>query len=287
MPKKEVFIPLTYDKLFVSIFGNEEYVDILEVLLEDIFEYPRGYLKGKVALKHRDLPTFNKNHAKKQVDIVVEVNGDYINLELNNKYNKGIEKRNLVYLSAIHGTQLEKMSNSYKSYNNIGNSTQININRGHNLRYTIEPYLLLNTKNIDSVESRIDNIKILMIDLLKGKKYNMSRIDKWCTLLLSKSHKEFLEGLEEIEMEKELKDKIKERVEAFNKDEDEIAIYSDYTRGELEYNTGIEDAKEEGIIEGLKEGKQETAKNFLKLGIKPEIIAKGTGLSLNEIEMLR
>ena len=178
MIKEEVFIPLTYDRLFVSIFGNEECIDILEVLLEDIFDYPRGYLKGKVALKHRDLPTINKNQAKKQVDIVVEVDGDYINLELNNNYNKGIEKRNLVYLSAIHGRQLEKMSNSYKSYNNIGNSTQINLNRGHNIRYTVEPYSLVNIKNIENIIKEIDNIKILMIDLLKGKKYNMSRIDK-------------------------------------------------------------------------------------------------------------
>ena len=39
MIKEEVFIPLTYDRLFVSIFGNEECIDILEVLLEDIFDY--------------------------------------------------------------------------------------------------------------------------------------------------------------------------------------------------------------------------------------------------------
>ena len=269
MIKEEVFIPLTYDRLFVSIFGNEECIDILEVLLEDIFDYPRGYLKGKVALKHRDLPTINKNQAKKQVDIVVEVDGDYINLELNNNYNKGIEKRNLVYLSAIHGRQLKKInkSSSYNSYNNIGNSTQINLNKGHNLRYTIEPYSLVNIKNIDNIIKEINNIRILMIDLLKGKKYNISRIDKWCTLLLSSNHKEFLERLEEIEMEKELKDKLKERVEAFNNDEDEIAIYSDYTRGELEYNTVIEDALEEGEAKGKIEGKQETAKYNVPISV--------------------
>ena len=84
-------------------------------------------------------------------------------------------------------------------------------------------------------------------------------------------------------MKKNFKERLKERVEAFNKDEEEIAIYSDYTRGELEHNTELEDAHEEGKMEKA----LETAKNFLKLGIKPEIIAKGTGLSLSEINMLR
>ena len=118
-----------------------------------------------------------------------------------------------------------------------------------------------------------------MIDLLKGKKYNKDRIDKWCTLLLSKTHKEFIERLEEIEMERELKDKLKERVEEFNKDEDEIAIYSDYTRGELEYNTGIEDAKEEG--------KKEDAKAMLRKGYPIADIVEITKLPIREIEMLR
>ena len=171
MIKEDMFIPLTYDKLFVSVFGNEEYIDILEILLEDVFDYPRGLLKGRVALKHRDLPTINKRHAKKQVDIVAEVDKNFINLELNNNFNRGIKERNIVYLSAIHGTQLKKINDSY---NNIGKSTLINLNRGHNLKYTVEPYIFVNIKNIDYMINQIDNISIIMTEL----KCKFSKIKK-------------------------------------------------------------------------------------------------------------
>ena len=88
-------------------------------------------------------------------------------------------------------------------------------------------------------------------------------------------------------MEKELKDKLKERVEAFNNDEDEIAIYSDYTRGELEYNTVIEDARDEGEAKGKIEQAQADANAMLKENMNVEFISRITKLPIREIEMLR
>ena len=50
-------------------------------------------------------------------------------------------------------------------------------------------------------------------------------------------------------------------------------------------------AKEEGKIEGIQEGEYnkaiESAKNFLKLGISAEIVAQGTGLSLEEVNKIK
>ena len=50
-------------------------------------------------------------------------------------------------------------------------------------------------------------------------------------------------------------------------------------------------AKEDGKIEGIKEGEYnksiENAKNFLNLGISPEIVAQGTGLSLEEVNKIK
>ena len=49
--------------------------------------------------------------------------------------------------------------------------------------------------------------------------------------------------------------------------------------------------KEEGKIEGIKEGEYknavQNAKNFLKLGVSPEIVAQGTGLSMEEIQKIK
>ena len=52
-----------------------------------------------------------------------------------------------------------------------------------------------------------------------------------------------------------------------------------------------EDGKIEGRIEGIKEGEYnkavENAKNFLNLGISPEIVAQGTELSLEEVNKIK
>lgn len=46
-------------------------------------------------------------------------------------------------------------------------------------------------------------------------------------------------------------------------------------------------AKEDGIKEGLKEGIRKTAVNLLKMGMANDIVAQGTGLSLEEVEKIK
>ena len=288
MTKTNVFMPLSYDRLFMSIFGNEDNIEILEAFLEDIFGYERGFLRNKVLLRNRNLPTVNKNNAQKQVDIVAQIDKNLINLELNNSFREGLKRRNLVYLSAVHATQLKKIK---KSYNNVGNSIQINLNRGGNLRYTVEPFYLVNYRNLEFTMDIIDYLSIIMVDLIKGKAYNRDRIDKWCTLILASTLKEFLESLKGIEMKKELKDKLKEQVEKFNEDEEEIAIYCELTRQELEHNTELEDAKEDGFESGKEAGinqeKRQIALNLLKSDLSIEEISKATSLSVEELKKLQ
>ncbi|UZW16294.1 Rpn family recombination-promoting nuclease/putative transposase [Clostridium pasteurianum] len=50
---------------------------------------------------------------------------------------------------------------------------------------------------------------------------------------------------------------------------------------------GIKQGIKQGIDKGIEQGKEETAVNLLKLGIDTEIIAKGTGLSLEKILELK
>jgi predicted transposase YdaD len=50
---------------------------------------------------------------------------------------------------------------------------------------------------------------------------------------------------------------------------------------------GREVGKIEGMAEGRAEGKEEAARNFLKLGISEEVIAQGTGLSINKIREIK
>jgi len=55
---------------------------------------------------------------------------------------------------------------------------------------------------------------------------------------------------------------------------------------ELDYNTGIRYAREEGLLEGERKGKEEIARNLLAEGFAPEFVQKTTGLSLETIQDL-
>ena len=70
--------------------------------------------------------------------------------------------------------------------------------------------------------------------------------------------------------------------------------YYRYQQKEEEIQTRIHDAhkdglkkgKEEGIAEGEKNAKVEAAKNFLAMGLSIDQVAKGTGLSVSDIQKL-
>ncbi|MDR2458836.1 MAG: Rpn family recombination-promoting nuclease/putative transposase [Holosporales bacterium] len=47
---------------------------------------------------------------------------------------------------------------------------------------------------------------------------------------------------------------------------------------------GMEEGRAEGMEEGIEVGKRETAKNLLAMGLTVEQVAKGTGLSMEEVE---
>lgn len=49
---------------------------------------------------------------------------------------------------------------------------------------------------------------------------------------------------------------------------------------------GLKEGREEGLKEGRSESKREIAANLKKAGVDNDIIAAGTGLSLQEIEQL-
>ena len=116
-------------------------------------------------------------------------------------------------------------------------------------------------------------------------------------MLLTEDHDEFIKIAEEIGKEEDcfLRDRIKEAAECITEVDGEIALFCDYTREELEYNTALEDAYEEGkaigIFEGISKGKfkskKEAAIAMIKENIRDEFISKITKLPMREIEMLR
>ena len=116
----------------------------------------------------------------------------------------------------------------------------------------------------------------------------------WCILMSTEDLATFKRKAEEI-MSKEEADKLTSRVEELSDDKENIALYTKLTNDEMVFNTRLMNASEEaeergherGIEQGSKEKALEIAKNFLKMGLTDEQIANGTGLSIEEIEILK
>ena len=96
-------------------------------------------------------------------------------------------------------------------------------------------------------------------------------------------------------MEKEVQDKLVDTLDTYSQDEEVIALYSAYSKEELEKNTLINEAKRDGIEQGIKQGKIEginqrnieIAKKMLKENEPIDKIILYTNLTVKGIEDLK
>ena len=93
-----------------------------------------------------------------------------------------------------------------------------------------------------------------------------------------------------IEMAKEKNKTLEEaEIELYELTGDEATrrIAELHDKWEMDYNSDIADAREDGLAEGEKNEKIKIAKELLKLNVAIDKIAKATGLNESEIEKLR
>ena len=298
--KKGEIIPLTFDPMFTEIFNNENNICILEDFLSCYLDIPYNKIKNNLKLSSRNLNRNSIIDSKKEVDILLNLDGEKINIELNNTNNKGIIDRNVVYIGKIHGTQLKR---GFKTYNEIKKTIQINLDNENHTKNLIEEYYLKNKRG----EILTEKLRIDILNLEKGSKMSYTNCERenmlirWCKVFKSKTKKELKIALKEITSNKS-KNRLLEHVDKLSGDDEMIKIYTNLSRRELEYNTIMEDkiteavekatkeATQNGIEQGIEQGSNqrniEIAKNLLKANIDINVISSSTGLSKEEIEKL-
>ena len=252
--KRGEIIPLTYDFVFNEIFANEKNINILENFISNILNLNIEEVRGSLHIKPRDLELNNKSERNKQIDLLLEYHGDLINIELNNNSGEGIKERNLVYACSVHASQLEYGDNSYKK---INKTIQINLNtKPNSTGLLIDKYNLKNEYN----KTYSDKLVIYMIDISLGVDmcYNgtSDKLAKWCYVLTSQTEDELGKYLGDIMNEKE-QNQLVDEMSKLSSNEKVIALYSAYSREELERNTLIIEAEEKGIEKGIEKGRQE------------------------------
>ena len=283
--KRGEIIPLTYDFVFNEIFANEKNINILENFISNILNLNIEEVRGSLHIKPRDLELNNKSERNKQIDLLLEYHGDLINIELNNNSGEGIKERNLVYACSVHASQLEYGDNSYKK---INKTIQINLNtKPNSTGLLIDKYNLKNEYN----KTYSDKLVIYMIDISLGVDmcYNgtSDKLAKWCYVLTSQTEDELGKYLGDIMNEKE-QNQLVDEMNKLSSNEKVIALYSAYSREELERNTLIIEAEEKGIEKGRQEGIEKGRQEGIEQGReeeKEEMIKKlyERGVSIKEI----
>ena len=279
--EKNEIIPLNMDFMFTTIFNNEKNIYVLEQFLSNYLEIPIELIKGNLKILKRKILPNNKKEASNEVDLVLNYNGKVINIELSNeRKSTGIIERNIVLACKIHGGEL-KYGN--KDYKNIDETIQINLNNFRCNKDTIlNSYYLsdLKRKEILTKKFRID-----MVDLVLGNRmcYNINdKLSKWCRLLMTKKRDE-LYKLAITLLGKEKGEEFMSEIEMLCGDDEYISIYTKLSKKELEYNTYIAEAKEEGFNDGEKNKQLEIAKKLINKTADINFIIDVTGLTKEEI----
>ncbi len=213
--------------------------------------------------------------------MLLSLNGIKINIELSNRCTIGVRERNLVYICGQHSRQLKVGD---KNYQNIKDSIQICINNFNcNENDAIESYYLMNKRGkIYSKKLRID-----LIDLEKIKNicYPISnRRFSLFKIFTTNKKVELVKYLEGGIMREESKEKLIKNVERYSSDEDVFTLYTELSKSELEKNTMIAEARDEGILLGEKRGEARGEKRGKKLG---EVQGKKLGIASEKINIAK
>ena len=276
------FYTLTNDHLFKRIFMEEKY---LKILLEDLFEEKVNTIK----YINPELVINNKQEKAGIVDLLLEIDGDIVILELQNINKYNFEDRLLYYTSNIICSHGLRKGEDYANLKKVKAYAIINYELSKELEQTI--HLKVEETNnlfLNKVEYKI--LDLTKIDEnKKGKKYYE---------LVNLFKNADLEKLKEIIKSEEYKE-ILEKMEIYNQDEKEYQKMEDIYKMmmnekphyETSYKAGVDAGFNQGKALGISEGKNNEkrviAKNMLEGNVDIDLISKYTNLSIGEINALR
>ena len=317
-------IPLKEDFLFKKVFGSNENIERLEELMSIYFDVDVKELKGNIVILNDNLRKVTNKTKDQKVDVKAEIHFQVgtktINIEMNLQKGSTLE-RNVLYVSKILSSQLR----TKQGYKNIKPIIQINFDNYEvnekNERIVKRCYIKDETNTIITDVLEIDHVNIEKCkdawynnDIKKyaKKEQDLIRIGALFTI---EEVEEFKTCLKEVRMSKEIKEDITEAVEEYSQDEELLELYDKDKIIEADrilimeqaredgLKAGLEEGLREGHKEGLKEGHKEGLKEGLIEGSKKEknniakklldkkidinIISETTGLSIDELEILK
>ena len=314
-------VSIISDVMFKTMFQNSKRIKYSAKLISYFIDISYTKLLNNLRLVQNDFDNDKYYSKGERGDYVAEIDGVHINIEINNNFKDYTFERNLEYIFKIYnsGVKRSKGSTGYK-YNKV---VQINFN---NFYYKNDDDAVKIFTVNDGKVKYTDKITIVQVylPLLRKKWYdlgieNLEEKEKFILSLYEMNINNSKEIGGKINIMNDYLEESKEVMEdtvfgeSYDKelatyeggfDEGRQAGYDDgFAAGREEglaagREEGIAAGREEGLTAGREEGiavgredgerfaKLETAKNLKNNGVSIEIIAKSTGLTLEEIEKI-
>ena len=281
----KIYIPLTNDNAFKSILTQNPYY-VIDIVFK-LFDIKEDIYKQNYYIRNNELIKTSKSEKLKKADLIFEIDGRVVNLEMNSSYYKDVIKKNTRYLYRIIDGSL-KEGNKYDNDDKL--HIQINFDNYDLFGKSISYFDIIDrdTKRPrrQYIETNDPIIVHISLPHLRKKYYNkneLSTLEKELLIMGLMDKKEIKDAVKG----NKLMEEVQSSMEKLTSDEEMRGIYLKEEQENWIRQCFRKDGFEEGLEKGKEEGILTTAKNLLKNNVDIKVISEVTGLSIEEIKNLK
>ena len=274
------------DFIFGKTFGEKGDEEQLLSLLNAILAKTKHKKLVRIEIvEHRTFTAEVVGDKTSILDIrAVAEDGTKINIEVQLRDYGNMNRRSLFYWSREFASGLDKGGDYSQLSNviaiNIVNFEAVSVEDFHTSFHlwedTHKDCLLT-----DALEIHFIDVK--KFNALPEKDIRNDALHRWLTFFDQNISEDQLKEL--IDMDAAIY-KANEKLTFLANDKEALRLYHMRELAQIDYNSGMRRAKDEGKKEGRIEGRIETARNLKEMNMPHEQIAKATGLTLEEIKNL-
>ncbi|MFZ7121624.1 MAG: Rpn family recombination-promoting nuclease/putative transposase [Eubacteriaceae bacterium] len=273
------------DFIFKKLMGEEESKENLIAFINSVLD-PEDQVDDIEIINNKELTKEMISDKTGRLDVRAKtIDGCEINIEVQLSNQRNMEKRTMFYWGKLflegikQGEEYIQLSKVITI--NILDFDYLDIERFHT-KYHLwedeeEDYMLT-----DLIE--IHFIEMPKFRQLKRKDIENNSLHRWLKFFDRRISEEEIKEL--IEMDTAIK-RAEAKLKHLGSDPETLSLYRAREDSLHERANMISSAKEEGVKEGVKEGKVLTAKAALIKGLSSDVIADITGLSIEEIQKIK
>ena len=282
-------IPLVSDVMLRTMFFNESRKKYGCYLIALLLNQDYNEIFENTTLIKPTVDEEKADKSRKTVGYLCRIDGVLVNVEMNKNKTRTNLERNLDYMFRLHGGGMK-----IGDEDNYETCLQINVNNFtfEGKTEVLDEYMIVNLSNIDEIYTNKVHIYNIYLPNIRKKDYNSLEDYEKLLLVFNEEDDEVLDMLSE--GDDIMKEYIEDSKNASEQDE-VIGMYDKELNDEMlkraEIRENREEAYNEGLESGRKEGslesKRETALKMIQNNLSFDLIAECTGLSLEELNVLK